>query len=126
MDDTAPSPHPHPKPTYRTSLREIFTPTLDRFTMQPYQGNHRDLVVTFIRKGNLVTVEQYWGAAEAPGDFYHCLREEMRIDAISDVIRDFAATATNFTEVLIEDDLPEGFSYATAPNHTEPATETAA
>ncbi len=97
--------------TINTTTREIFTPSLDRYTMGAYQGNHRDLLVCFTRDGDKLTISQAW-SRDSIGTFYH--REE-RTYSVSEMIAGLAESAAEvgFSYDVV-DDIPQGRKLAFA------------
>jgi len=97
--------------TITTSTRKIFTPGLDRYTMGAYQGNHRDLIVSFTREGDRITVSQAWGR-DIIGTFYH--REE-QVYSVSEMIAGLAESAGELGfSYVVEDNIPQGRTLAFA------------
>jgi hypothetical protein len=96
--------------TYSTSLRAIFTPALDRFTMGQFQGNHHDLFVSFELAGDNLTVNQSW-VKNAAGTF---INREQRSYSIAAIIAGLKNTAEECGMAFeCSYNLPEGFSMAT-------------
>jgi hypothetical protein len=95
--------------SYKTSLRAIFTPALDRFTMGKFNGNHFDLFVSFNRNGDLVTVRQAW-VRDAAGTFANHEEKDYSIKTLLRGLKECAEECRLSFECT--DDLPEGFSMA--------------
>lgn len=93
---------------YTTTLREIFTPTYDRFTGGKFQGNHRDMMVIFDRKGDNLKITTLWNKGSV-GMFGNRVVENYNIITMLDGFKN-DAEELNLT-FSCEDNIPQGVSY---------------
>lgn len=94
---------------YKTTLRQIFTPALDRSTGGKFTMNHTAYMVSFFRNGDSVTVNHYGEKGWAP-----C---RPLLDSTTHSIRGLLAGLRETAQDCgvgfeCEDDLPEGWSMA--------------
>jgi hypothetical protein len=94
--------------TYRTSTKEIFTPTYDPTIDRPYTGNHSGFLVSIRRNGDSVTVSHFGEKGFSP--CRPLIRESTH--SISELIADGRQLALeNGFAYECDDNLPEGVSY---------------
>jgi hypothetical protein len=94
---------------YQTSLREIFTPGIDRATGGKFRFNHLDYKVSFFRHGDTMTVNHH-GSADATGTRPLL---ESTTHSIRGILASLKETATECGMGFdCKDDMPEGFSLA--------------
>lgn len=94
--------------TYTTTTREIFTPAVDRFTGGKFNGNHHDMMVSFHRHGDQLTISIFWGKDSA-GKFTEREVTDYSIESFLNQMKsDAKEIGLSFSCV---DNIPHGFSF---------------
>jgi hypothetical protein len=83
------------------SLAEINRPSYDLYTEGEFEGNHRDLLITRRREGDIITESTSW-VRDTAGHFMN--RKESSFS-----VSELAAEASELGLELV-DDIPQGFS----------------
>lgn len=94
--------------SFKTTTRKIFTPELDRFTGGKFTGNHRDMMVSFHRHADQLTVSIFWGK-DSVDKFTKRETRDYNIQLFVNKMKSEAEEMGLLSSC--EDDIPHGFSF---------------
>jgi len=98
----------HNMKSYSTTTREIFTPEIDRFTGGKFKGNHHDMMVSFHRHGDQLTILIFW-SKDSAGKFTKREVTDYSIESfLSEMKFDAEKMGLSFS---CDDNIPNGFSF---------------